>query len=36
MALQIAYGVIPMLMVFSVGGAALGQGMQTFERELSL
>src|SRR5690349_11321076 len=33
MARQIAYGVIPMLMVLSVGGAALGQRMQTLKTE---
>ena len=33
MARQIAYRVIPTMMVFSVAGAALGQGMQTFKTE---
>ena len=31
MARQIAYGVIPILMVLLVGGAALGQGMHTLK-----
>jgi hypothetical protein len=33
MARLIAYGLIPMLMALLVGGAALGQGMQTFKTE---
>ena len=33
MARLIAYGLIPMLMVLLVGGAALGQGVQTFKTE---
>jgi len=33
MARQIAYGLIAALMVLLAGGAALGQGMQTFKTE---
>jgi hypothetical protein len=33
MARLIAYGLIPVLMVLLVAGAALGQGMQTFKTE---
>lgn len=33
MARLIAYGLIPALMVLLIGGAALGQGMQTFKTE---
>jgi hypothetical protein len=33
MARQIAYGLVPGVMVLLAGGAALGQGMQTFKTE---